>query len=702
MPGIVSKVLKDYLPNHITGRSSSGNWSIIIAAFWSAAVAISLIWNIFLIRDNIRTQAYTQANAAINKDMAYRHLVSSIGGVYVKRDKGILPNPYLKHLPDRDVNTSDGQHLTLVNSSYLVRLVHELEASDQPSGLRGHVTSTRPLRQENQPDEWERQALQQFENGAGEVSELIQVDRQRFLRLMRPRPAEASCLTCHNRNGQTFKPGDILGGLSVLVPLQSLDQQANHHLAILGLGHAGLWLFGIGLLSYSYRRISLQEGHLLYNAYHDELTGLPNRVHLVELLNQAMENARKEGVNGAVLLCDLDRFKNINDSLGHPVGDALLQETARRIQAEATDDATIARLGGDEFVILLPRLGNDAEVALVRSRAIAKHIKRALTRLYNVMGYELHVTPSIGIAIFPEQGNSADEILRHTDAAMYQAKSNGRNGIAFYLPSLQIEADNRLELEKELRKALEAEQLEVYYQPQFNHQDEIVGMEALVRWPHPERGMIPPSEFIPIAEESGQIQNLGKWVLRTAIQQAEAWLRAGLFPTRGCVSINVSAHQFHRHEFVPLVVSALDDAGLPPSCLKLEITESVVIDDISCASDKMRQLQALGIQFSLDDFGTGYSSLSYLRQLPLNQLKIDRSFIGDITLDNMNTSIVGTIIGMAENMGLEIIAEGVETEEQLNYLQKKGCLEYQGFHFYPALPSHEVKQLLQKHTRKRT
>ncbi len=672
----------------------------MIALFWSATVAISLIWNIFLVRDNINTQAYTQAIAAINKDMAYRHLVSSIGGFYVPLEQGILPNPYLKHLPQRDITTSKGKHLTLVNSSYFVRLVHEQEQNSSTSGLRSHVTGLHPLRQQNQPDDWERGALEKFIRGTEEVSEIVRMDELRFLRLMRPRIAEKSCLACHNQDGVNFKAGDVLGGLSVVVPLQKLDATADHHLSILGFGHAVLWLFGIGLVTYGYRRISLQETHLIHNAYHDELTGLPNRTQLEDQLNQAMARARDEGIHGAVLLADLDRFKNINDSLGHPVGDALLQETARRILEDVKRDATVARLGGDEFAILLPDLGGDAEVALVRSRAIAKRIQRALTRLYNVMGYELHITPSIGIAIFPEQGDSADEILRHTDAAMYQAKSSGRNNIAFYLPSLQMQADNRLELEKELRKALEAGQLEVYYQPQINHLGEIVGMEALTRWPHPRRGMIPPSEFIPIAEESGQIQALGKWVLQTAACQAQEWLQAGVFPVRGSVSINVSAHQFHRHEFVPLIINALDETGLPPSCLKVEITESVVIDDITGAIDKMRQLQAMGIQFSLDDFGTGYSSLSYLRQLPLNQLKIDRSFVNDITRDNMNTSIVGTIIGMAKSLGMEIIAEGVETEEQLKYLMEKGCHEYQGFYFHPALPAHELEQLLKRYARK--
>jgi len=674
-----------------TGNSSR-SWALLIGFFWTLAILVSLVWNLFLIHKDINTQAYNQATASIEKDLAYRHLVSGVGGFYVPLNKGIPPNPYLSHLDRRDITTIDGVTLTLVNSSYFVRLVHDQEAIDNRNGLKGHVTSDHPLRAANKPDAFEQEALAAFRHGAKEFSREVTVNDTRYYRLMRPRYAKQSCLGCHT-DGH-YKVGDVLGGLSVSVPLARMDAEATHHSWILGSGHALMWLFGVAVLIYGSRRLSQQENRLRHNAYHDMLTGLPNRTYLLESLQLSMDEAMEQGHHGAIMLFDLDRFKNINDSLGHPVGDALLRETARRLQDEIAPEAMASRLGGDEFVIMMPRLGIDPEIALVRSRAIARRIQAALTRLYNVMGYELHMTPSIGIAIFPEQGETTEELLRHVDSAMYLAKSSGRNGVSFYQPSLQMLADNRLELEKALRNAIAFNQLELHYQPQIDQNRQITGLEALVRWPHPRRGMISPDEFVPIAEESGLILALGEWVLQCATKQTREWLDSGLIEEAFTVSVNVSAHQFHRHEFVDMITRVLEDAGLPPSYLKLEITESVVIDDISGTIDKMTALQRLGIRFSLDDFGTGYSSLSYLKQLPLDQLKIDRSFVGDIEENSSDATIVETIIGMAHSLGLSIIAEGVETKAQRDFLESHGCLEYQGYLYYSALPSHAVEKLL--------
>ncbi len=439
------------------------------------------------------------------------------------------------------------------------------------------------------------------------------------------------------------------------------------------------------------------ETRIKHLAYYDELTTLPNRSLLTDRLRHELAVARRRGLIGALLIIDLDRFKTINDSLGHPIGDIILQQIAKRLQSQVRGEDTVARLGGDEFVILLPGIGSEPAEASKAVQIVAEKTSQVIGEPYNIEGNEYHLTPSIGIVLFPEESEGVDDILKHADTAMYRAKASGRNTIRFYLPSMQEAADERLSLEKDLRHAISRGELELHYQPQVDNKGCIIGAEALIRWIHPTRGMVAPDQFIGIAEETGQIFAVGEWVLRTAVAQIADWRSRSLKGNMQFLAVNVSPRQFHQINFVPQVISILEEAGVPPYCLKIEITEGIVMADVQDAIDKMASLKALGVRFAIDDFGTGYSSMSYLKRMPLDQLKIDKSFVQDVSTDPNAAAIVETIIVMAKHLGLDVVAEGVETEEELEFLEAHGCKVYQGYYFSRPVPTADFSDLLRRH-----
>ncbi len=440
----------------------------------------------------------------------------------------------------------------------------------------------------------------------------------------------------------------------------------------------------------------LAEARIERLAYYDSLTGLPNRTLLLDRLQHELNLTRRNNKHGALLFLDLDRFKTINDALGHSIGDALLSQVAERIAQQVRNVDTVARLGGDEFVVLLAQLSDSADEAGFAAQVVAEKIRAALCKPYRLQDHEYQFTPSIGIALFPENNDTVDDVLKHADASMYLAKSHGGNAIRFYKPDMQVAADERLALEKDLRRAIANDELELYYQPQVDQKGRIIGAEALIRWHHPERGTVSPHTFIPLAEETGQVLELGHWVMRHAFEQIRRWHDSGLCQLGPTFAINVSPRQFHQSDFVPQVTRLIKEAGIAPESLKLEITENIVMADVEDTIQKMEELRRLGVVFSIDDFGTGYSSLAYLKQLPLSQIKIDRSFVLDITSDPNDAMIVETIISMARHMNLDVLAEGVETAGQLSYLQQQGCYSYQGFYFSKPLPAGEFQKLLER------
>lgn len=444
------------------------------------------------------------------------------------------------------------------------------------------------------------------------------------------------------------------------------------------------------------RKRADEEIHRL--AFYDTLTRLPNRRLLIDRLDQALIYSQRNGSHGALLFMDMDNFKALNDSRGHDVGDMLLIQVASRLAPCVRESDTVARLGGDEFVVVLQNLGRSALLASQQAENIANKIIATLSAPYHLLAQEHHGSVSIGLCLFQGRSTNCEELLKRADTAMYQAKAVGKNTVRIFESSMQIAIESRTTLESELYHAIAKNELLAYYQSQVDHSGRITGAEVLLRWFNPERGFVPPSQFIPLAEESGLILPIGLWVLESACQQLKAW-ESNASTRHLQLAVNVSARQFCQVDFVSQIKSVLDKFNVNPALLKLELTESMVLLDVEETIDKMNQLKKFGVQFSMDDFGTGYSSLSYLKRLPLNQIKIDQSFVRDIAIDNSDSILVKTIIDMSQNFGLEVIAEGVESHEQLQLLKLHGCISFQGYLFSKPVPAKEFMLLVDMNAR---
>ncbi len=439
------------------------------------------------------------------------------------------------------------------------------------------------------------------------------------------------------------------------------------------------------------------QARMQHMAYHDPLTDLPNRHLFLDRLDQSLRRAIRSGQLGALVFVDLDNFKNINDSLGHSAGDTLLRQAAGRLREVVRNEDTVARLGGDEFVICLADLGNDFNQVAGLANHRAEEFLRSLSEPFFIAGHRLTVTASLGVALFPDGDVSASELLRNADTAMYQAKARGKDTYIIFEQSMAEATAFRLTMENDLRKALDHNEFFLTFQPQVESgTNRIIGAETLLRWQHPLRGIVSPVEFIPVLEGMGLIVKVGEWTLRAACQTVHDWMDKGLWGEDQVMGINVSPQQFSQPEFFDQVREAIEDAGIPPRCIDLEITEGMVINEVEETIIRMNQIREYGVTFSIDDFGTGYSSLSYLKRLPLDVLKVDQSFVRDLSTDTNDAAIVETILAMARHLKLDTIAEGVESEEQLRFLESKGCNRYQGYLFSPPLRREEFEPLLQK------
>jgi diguanylate cyclase (GGDEF)-like protein/PAS domain S-box-containing protein len=428
---------------------------------------------------------------------------------------------------------------------------------------------------------------------------------------------------------------------------------------------------------------------MIHSAHHDFLTGLPNRMLLSDRVNQVIALAQRHGKKVAVLFLDLDGFKHINDSLGHAVGDKLLQSIAKCLVDCVRGSDTVSRQGGDEFVVLLSEVEHSEDAAIT-----ARRMLHAVAEVHPVGQHDLHITTSIGLSVFPDDGLDAETLIKNADTAMYQAKENGRQSFQFFKPAMNVRAVERQSIEEALRTALERKELALHYQPKINlRTGAITGAEALIRWTHPARGPVSPGQFIPVAEDCGLILPIGNWVLREACRQATAWLEAGL--PLASIAVNISAMEFRHETFLEGIFAALEDTRLNPKFLELELTESVLMKRAESAASVLQTLRASGVQLAIDDFGTGFSSLSYLRKFPIDALKIDQSFVRQISTAPDETTIVTAIISMGRSLNLRVIAEGVETQEELSFLQAHQCDEAQGYYFGRPVHPEQFAKLLE-------
>jgi len=661
-------------------------WSGVIVSF---GVAI-LLWD----SAALTQQAKLTAVQVYERDMLFRKWNASHGGVYVPVSDTSPPNPYLDFLPERDVVTTDGRQLTLMNPAYMTRQVHEMGNAEL--AIQAHLTSLNPIAADNLPDEWEEGALRRFKSrgqGAAEVVEVVETREGRVLRFMKPFMVKEACLKCHAQQG--YRVGDVRGGLSVTVPLPKLALKGVWFklaclVALWGSGVLGLFWWGgrqtVLEKRFDHTREKQQrvESSLRFLENYDRQTHLPNRNHLLEKFRQAI--LRQQGTIG-LLLIDFPEMSRLQRAYSDHLVTMLLRKAAERVAGCLFQSDLVARVGDYRVAVLLPHLVARGNLQLVADK---------LSREFEVpLGYEdeeFQVTPVFGASSSPEDGNDAETIFSCAVSGLEEGRRQFPHQVS-YAPKSSALLQRRIQLEKDLRRALRNRELQVYYQPQIDAcSGRMVGAEALVRWNHAERGMISPAEFIPWAEEAGLMGPLGEYVMFEACKHFTRLAELGWRDLR--LSLNLSAHQFRDPELVERIDAALQRSGLPATSLELEITEGSFIEDFDCTVAVLTELKSLGVSIAIDDFGTGFSSLSYLSRLPIDTLKIDRSFIKELEQQVEAEHIVDAIISMADKLGIGTVAEGVENASQVERLTAMGGRVMQGFYYAKPLDGFDLEKYL--------
>ena len=663
----------------------------LVAVLWALLIILFVTWSQQNINSEAMGLARQEAISNFNKDQAFRIWASEHGGVYVLENERTPANPYLSDVPERDVMTRSGRQLTLMNPAYMLRQMMDEYATLY--GVKGRITSLKPLNPDNAPDSWEREALLAFEKGELERLQVTDINGKPYLRLIRPMVTTEGCLKCHHHQG--YQVGDIRGGVGVSVPLGNYYIIAMQHKISLWLSSGVIWIFGL-VAAYFFRKRGEEkvyermefEAHIWHRANFDSLTALSNRDLFHDRLDQAIANAKRNNLKLALLYIDLDRFKDVNDAQGHAKGDLLLQQVANRLNGCVRDADTVSRLGGDEFTVILSTIADKDAAAVVAAKILDQ-----LSTPFELDGFIAYISTSIGITLYPDDGTSSGILLQNADAAMFKAKTEGHHTYRYFTSQMNRLAEQRVNMKLALHTAIEQSQFELYYQPVFTVKDgSLDGAEALIRWRSPEDGMVSPDQFIPIAEQTGLIIPIGEWVLQQAAKDLAYLDEVGAELKN--LSINISSVQFRMRDFTSNFLRFLEHHPHLRSRLTLEMTESVFIDEQGDPGYHLGQLRKHGVRIAMDDFGTGYSSLSYLKRFPVDKLKIDRSFIQDLIGDPSDAALCETIISMGSHLSLKVIAEGVETEEQWNFLLDHGCDSAQGFLRGKPMPLAELEQFI--------
>ena len=656
--------------------------AVLLALIWTLLAVAGLYWNYRKEERATVEMAKVQARALAEKMVVYRHWNARHGGVYVEADAQTPPNPYLADLPERDVVTPSGRLLTMVNPAYMLREVFQLEAS--LLGLSGRITSTRPINPANTADTWEQAALLRLADGDTEVAAVLDGEAGDFLRYMLPLQTEAECLPCHAHQG--YEIGNLRGGLSVSVAIDPLREVRRPQLWLALFGIGFFWLLGLGIILIGGRRLDLQarrrsraEARVRFLDHHDYLTLLPNKSAFLAELEREIARSRLQEKGFALLLVDIDGFKKINQALGHGRGDSLLRQVGDELHRRVGERGLVGHFGAGTFPVLLPNLST-----MSAAGQLARELIEAFQVPFMVDGQEVFISCGCGITLYPTDGEEGAVLLQNAAGALQAAKIRGRGQIGYYAPEMNDRAHERMRLENDLRRALDGDELLLYYQPQVDADSgQVIAAEALIRWRHPRFGLIAPDHFVPMAEEGGLSLALGDWVVAAACRQLREWRQQGRAPLP--VAINLSVSQFHRPGLDDYMGRRVEEAGIAPADLILEVTEGALMGHTHQVLSAMAKLKERGFRIAIDDFGTGYSSLSYLKHFPIDALKIDQSFIRDLPEDGDSRGIVSAIIALGANLGLKVVAEGVESREQFDYLLSRRCTIIQGYFYSPPL-----------------